>query len=626
MPINKIAHSSLEENQQNYINILRSGHSVTDTGWATYSDSAGVNPVDGIGGTASITWSQNTSSPLSGESDLRLVKDAVNRQGDGVSIPFTIANRHLGKVLQITCDMELISGTHASGDLRVSIIQDPTGTPVVLEPVGTSLELGIANQRMREIATFQSHISITSYRLCIHVSSTSASAYTVDFANFKVWEPTQSVGAVITDWQSFTMTIGATTTAPTKASNAVESAKWRRVGSLMEIKYSYYHTSSTGASSGNGDYLWSIPSGFSIDTSVIPSSTTSTQARSHLGEFIASNGTDMNSGQVRAYDSTRLILRFNNGSPAGSIGSSGYPFASTSSMEYSFSVSIPIAGWGSSVAMSSDTGDGRLIGGSVSGHTSRAYTTDVTVIRTNTVIKDSHSSYNTGVITIPISGDYVFGFNFFYLSVGSQANIKVFKNGSFTGLYAGQFSSSFVNSQSIKIDNLKAGDTIDFRSGADVSIPTETGMMISWHRISTGSQVIATTETVACSVNKTSGSVPSGGTPPNRVTAWNTKDLDTHGSFDLTNGTFTVPMSGVYLINACANNFNFTSYNQPGFTIRVGTTILSISTMYFTSNFEPELSTSALRRFVAGDIISLYGYGNGFACNNLIMNISRIGI
>jgi hypothetical protein len=48
--------------------------------------------------------------------------------------------------------------------------------------------------------------------------------------------------------------------------------------------------------------------------------------------------------------------------------------------------------------------------------------------------------------------------------------------------------------------------------------------------------------------------------------------------------------------------------------------------MYFTSNFEPELSTSALRRFVAGDIISLYGYGNGFACNNLIMNISRIGI
>jgi hypothetical protein len=127
MPITKIAHSSFEVERENYINILRSGHSVTDTGWTTYSDSAGVNPVDGIGGTASITWSQNTSNPLSGDSDLRLVKDTVNRQGNGVSIPFTIANRHSGNEYTVLASVPIagwgssVAMSSDSGDGRVVV-------------------------------------------------------------------------------------------------------------------------------------------------------------------------------------------------------------------------------------------------------------------------------------------------------------------------------------------------------------------------------------------------------------------------------------------------------------------------------------------------------------------------
>ena len=118
MALNKISSEVVEINVDNYIeSVFKAGNSLSDLGWSSYVDSAGVNPVDGLGGSPNITTSLNTSSPLSGDADLRIVKDAVNRQGQGIGYNFTIENRHLAKVLQITFDMELISGTYASGDL-----------------------------------------------------------------------------------------------------------------------------------------------------------------------------------------------------------------------------------------------------------------------------------------------------------------------------------------------------------------------------------------------------------------------------------------------------------------------------------------------------------------------------
>jgi len=608
MPINKIAYQVLEENQQNYINILRSGQSVSDIGWTTYADSAGTNPVDGIGGSPSITWSQNTSSPLSGDSDLRLVKDAVNRQGNGVSIPFTIANRHLGKVLQITCDMELISGTYASGDLRISIIQDPTGTPVVLEPVGTSLELGIANQRIREIATFQSHISITSYRLCIHVSSTSANAYTVDFANFKVWEPTQSIGSVITDWQSYTPTIVGCGTVSTV------DFRWRRAGSSMEI-FGSFRTGTTTA----------VPIQIPLPNGLFPNLPNSAnQTRNSVGIGTrAEYSSTVNSYNVIADNSLNyLTFGYLN------AGSSSYDPLATFNCSSVFNTNddilvraeVPIAGWGSSVAMSSDSGDGRVISAMVTGSLSTGANTSTNLTWSSpTILYDTHGGFNaTTGYTAPVSGYYQFT-GYFNTDSTSGTYWNAWVSGS-NRQSCGVSLSGFIFVSGTVL--LLAGQNLTFRPASGSVASVSSGNYFTINRVSTGSQVIATSETVACSVNKTSGTASAS----TRIASWNTKDLDTHGSFDLTNGTFTVPMSGVYLINASAHTFNFTSYNQAGFTIRSGTTVLSTSTMYFTSSFEPEIGTSALRRFIAGDIISLYGYGSGFACNNLIMNISRIGI
>jgi hypothetical protein len=685
MPINKIAYSSIEENQQNYINILRSGQSVSDVGWGTYSDSAGVNPVDGIGGSASITWSQNTSNPLSGDSDLRLVKDAVNRQGNGVSIPFTIANRHLGKVLQITCDMELISGTYLNpilvpitgtysitsttctvtathsfvagqsvfmtftsgsppangyytitsvtattfvftvasgsstgncnyttiGDLRVSIIQDPTGTPVVIEPVNTNLQLGIANQRIRHIATFQSHISITSYRLCIHVGNASTLAYTVDFANFKVWEPTQSVGAIITDWQSYTPTFTGFGTVSTS------NFYWRRVGGSCEIRGRFIQGTTTAV-----EARVSLPNGLtSAGTDVLPALFTT------CGMTTTAFGDTSGSENITAILIEPNVTYFTFQRPGVSIltkalgtqlNDSGNPLKTPI-------LSVPIAGWGSSVAMSSDTGDGRLIGGSVSGHTNRAYTADVTVIRTDTVIKDSHSSYNTGVITIPVNGDYIFGFNFFYNSVGTQGNIKVFKNGSFTGLYAGQFRDSTASSQSVKLDNLKAGDTIDFRSDANITIPTISGSLISWFRVNSGNQVIANVEGVSVICR----TISNGLTATATGISWTSKEVDSHGAFTASTSRFTAPMSGVYQFDLCFRSSNANSGYSQLYDVTNSVIIRTSSVPSDSSIMCGQLSSSV--RLLAGQIIDIklsQASGTSTLSSNLYDNylsITRVG-
>ena len=330
--------------------------------WRTYSDAAATSPGDGIGGSPTITFVQDSSAPLNYSGDFRFTNTGgVSRQGQGVSVDFEIENRHKAKILQIVLDYELVSGTLASNDLRLYIIQDPTGTPVVIEPVNTGLQTLIVDSSLKHIATFQTHVSIKNYRLCIHIGSTGTNGYIVDFANFKIGESAQSMGAVITDWQSFTMTIGATTTAPTKATTPnIDKAYWRRNGTNMEITWSYHSSTGTGQAVGSGTYLFNLPSGYSIDSNKINVGTTAMTGV--CGVLSHASDTDPLAGHVFAYSSTQLVGYVGDeGSSYNPVSSSFAALVSSTARTYSLQASIPIAGWGSSVAMSSDSGDGRIV-------------------------------------------------------------------------------------------------------------------------------------------------------------------------------------------------------------------------------------------------------------------------
>jgi hypothetical protein len=119
--------------------------------WRLYNDAAAV-PVDGTGGTAAITLIQNLTTPLNPLGDFEVAKAGVSALGSGFSCDFTIDRRHLCRVLQITFDSMLKGGTYTPGAIRVYIIQDPNGTPVVIEPVNTTLQLGTTNTKIKHIA------------------------------------------------------------------------------------------------------------------------------------------------------------------------------------------------------------------------------------------------------------------------------------------------------------------------------------------------------------------------------------------------------------------------------------------------------------------------------------------
>ncbi len=144
-------------------------------------------------------------------------------------------------------------------------------------------------------------------------------------------------------FQNFTPTINAVTTNPTKGASPVQNCYWRREGECMRIIFFYQQTAA--GSAGSGTYKFVIPGGFSIDTTVCHTNTsTSASTKSqHVG-----SGTAHSSGvtaelleDVRAYDSTSLAMIDTTSTPI-----SGANFAlNNTNMHYSFEAVVPISGW-----------------------------------------------------------------------------------------------------------------------------------------------------------------------------------------------------------------------------------------------------------------------------------------
>lgn len=153
---------------------------------------------------------------------------------------------------------------------------------------------------------------------------------------------------IITDWVDFPMTIGATTTAPTKGATSVDKAQWRRVGSDMEIRYDFKQTSA--GSAGSGIYLFPIPSAYTIDNSRIPSGSAD-QAIAGVAKLASSTdsagaATAPASVLVSKNYPNRLYLNYIQSSVENTtpVGSAAYPL-SGATLGISFTARVPISGW-----------------------------------------------------------------------------------------------------------------------------------------------------------------------------------------------------------------------------------------------------------------------------------------
>lgn len=122
--------------------------------------------------------------------------------------------------------------------------------------------------------------------------------------NNSINSPTVSPG-----WTAFTTIISATTTPPTPGTIAVNTSSYFLMGKMLYLKYYFYQTNN--GSGGSGIYLFSIPPGFTINTTVVPTN-------SNLPNFGAAlcyiqNGGASNTGIGTPYffDSTHYAILAN---------------------------------------------------------------------------------------------------------------------------------------------------------------------------------------------------------------------------------------------------------------------------------------------------------------------------
>ena len=613
----------------NEINYILNGNALVDTsGWSTYADAAGTQPVDGAGGSPNVTFTRSTTTPLRGIADFNFAKDAANRQGQGVATDFVIDLADQAKVLTVSFDYEVLSGTYVDSDLTVYLIADPTGTPVVIQPAGYVVQAATVGTKMRQIATFQTQASGQSYRLCLHVASTSASAYTLAVDNVVVGPQVVQYGAPVTDWVDFpsvtagTLITGSTSN-PTYGTVAVNEAKYRRVGDSWEIRWDYRQNAA--GSSGSGTYYFNLPAGVTIDLNKVGGENGTAQAIVGVGRLLIN--VSVYDFTVHVDNANRFYLDVQDAVATGIGWNSSFGGFNSTALRVTFQALVPIAGLSSTVQMSQDT-DTRVVsfvGNAGSGQVLTANTTNVSV----TSVKDSHGSWSGSSYLVPVSGDYVVSGG---VSTGVIQTIEVYRNGVLipSASWSTARSANDTSGGSITVPNCVAGQILSIRSTVSGTVNQA---YISISRLS-GPSAIAASESVNAIYNTNAGqSVAAALT----TILYGIKIKDSHNAYSTGTGIYTVPVSGVYRVTASAYIITNTSVTQ-FFQVRaiqagsVARTVVmgSVSSQNTTSNsYVPSGSTDL--NCLAGDTIKI-DFFNGTAAGNLqtdpaynFMNICRVG-
>lgn len=501
------------------------------TGYSTFADAAQSTPVDGTAGSPTVTATRNTTTPLRGTADLNFVKDAANRQGEGFSYDFTIDSADKGRVLEIGFDYEILSGTYTTGDMTVWIY-DVTNAVLLPQPSGNSIaNITVVGQHGQ--CTFQSAINSTSYRLIFHVSTTSASAYTLAFDNISVGPQLKTTGAMISDWVSYTP-------AGSWTSNSTYTGKWRRIGDSVELQI---YVTLSGAPTAV-ELAVDLPSGMTIDTSKLNNIGSNALIPGNAFMFDTS-ATTWYRGQMKYSSTTRV---------SGTVLDAGAtyvqynqldqtrPFTFASGDSVMLQTMVPIVGWSSGVVSSSST-DNRIVVLSATGDAASASGGNPVIFPTTTY--DTHAGYNasTGRYTAPVNGFY--RISGFITSANAGIRLSVYVNAVDT-IDVGATDSSGECSYS-GLYRLNAGDIIDLRPGGTLDVGSRSTLNVE--RVS-GPQQVAASESINMRASGATTAVSSGAT----TTLINpTESYDSHNAYNTSTGEFTTPVSGKYSVKAAAN-------------------------------------------------------------------------
>lgn len=519
------------------VNLVTNG-SADDTAasiFVPYADAAGTRPVDGTGGSPTVTTSMTSTNPLIGTKSFLLTKPASNTQGQGWAVPFTVDLAYRAKSLKISADYIVNSGTFVPGSNGVSptdgdliwYIYDVTNSQLI-EPSNIKMFSNNTSNSDKFEATFQTSATGSSYRLIAHCASTSALAYELKLDNITVGPQVSLYGTPVTDWVSFTPT-GSWST------NTTYAGRRRRVGDNEEIQI---RVALTGAPNATNLTL-NLP--VTIDVNKLAGTNTfqplgrvSILTQTQSGAYI---------GDIRYLTTTSVTVAATTTASAPVSNTNPGTFGNGDSV--TCYIIVPVVGYSSSVQMS-DTADTRVVS-FVGAPTSQSLTAAVTDMAF-TASRDSHGAWNGTQYRVPTAGDYQVGLHTVF-NTGQSTNLSVYVNGTLTKRcatsYAGVIALGYAT-----LENLKAGDLISIRSPDNsCTIVGGSTSFLSIAKIQGPSQIGAT-ETISAIYNTASGQSLANNT--NVVILYDTKVEDTHGAYNPATGEFTAPAAGLYAVGASA--------------------------------------------------------------------------
>ena len=511
----------------------------------------------------SIALSTTATTPLSGARSLLVTGAAGWTAGQGfISDEFTLDRMDLGKVLTVSFDYELVSGTLnfsgtlGSQTLMVYIYDATAGGANWIQPAGF-LGMNQSSGPGRVTATFQSSVVVgQKYRVAVIASQAVGSACSLEFDNFTCSRVTAPIGPVVTDWVSYTPTI---TTSSGSITNYTASGKYRRVGDSVQVFGSIKFSA---ASAAFAQLYATLPSGLSIDTAKVnPNQQTIIGSCGALDSGIANytGGSVFVQLPSYVYLAPSAVTTHAGTAPVVTPGfSNTFPITFNTNDEISWEYEVPVTGWSSSTQQSSDT-DTRVVAFQAynAGGTATSVPTGATATKivNLTAISDTHATWNAGsqAYIIPVSGYYEITSSVYTSAFSGGNSVGFILNGSYNETGASQQSSSIapITVWGSRTVQLKAGDSVSIGycqfSGTTQSVGAFPPTSLKITRLS-GPSVVAASETVAAVYQTGAGQ----SIPNNTVTpiVYGTKVFDTHSAMNASTGVYTVPVSGTFEVKA----------------------------------------------------------------------------
>lgn len=173
----------------NVNNWIANGDAESSTvGWNRYADDnmSGNRfiPYDGSGGSpsANVTWERSTVDPITGNGSFVLTKDAADRQGEGAAYDFNAPKFASAQINIISFDYMINSGSYANNYVRVFVYDKVNN--IIITPQFNS---GISISNGQFVGYFIGNANSGQYRLIFHISSNTASAFSLKIDNIRVF-------------------------------------------------------------------------------------------------------------------------------------------------------------------------------------------------------------------------------------------------------------------------------------------------------------------------------------------------------------------------------------------------------------------------------------------------------